>query len=88
MDLKSITSSLLNGGHYLNNMEQKFELKQDVKLFIDEAVLGSQEAYLETDEVEGKWLSVIHDGEMISLSLKNWELLVELVEKVKKQING
>ena len=65
----------------------EFEEKQEVILFKGEEPTGIQEVYLGDDEIEGKWLSVIHDGTEISLSLKNWNLLVELVEKVKKLSN-
>jgi hypothetical protein len=66
----------------------KYNLKQEVILFKGEKAKGMQDAYLEDDEIEGKWISVSHDGEELSMSLKNWDALVKLVEQVKAQSNG
>lgn len=66
----------------------KYEAKQIVILFKGEESTGIQEVYLEDDEIEGKWISVNHDGEGLSMSLKNWDELVKLVEQVKAKSNG
>lgn len=59
---------------------------QDVKLFTDETMIGKQEVYIQTQDPCGPWMSVTHDGNEISLSVENWNKLVELAEKAKSQI--
>lgn len=34
-----------------------------------------------------KWINIDHTGDELSMSLENWDNLVLLVEKAKKQIN-
>ena len=64
----------------------KLELKHDVKLFEDEDSMGTQEVVIDTEDECGPWISVSHCGDGFSMSLENWNKLVELAEKVKSQM--
>ena len=62
----------------------KSSCKQRVKLFKDEKFIGIQEVILDPNDECEPWLNIDHAGADISLSVSNWDSLVELVEKVKK----
>lgn len=64
----------------------KITLEQKVKLFSDEEVLGTQSVHIDLNDVTEPWMSVIHDGSEISLSLENWNKLNILFDKSKKQL--
>lgn len=64
----------------------KITLDQKVKLFSDEEVLGTQSVHIDLNDVTEPWVSIIHDGSEISLSLENWNKLTQLVDKAKKEI--
>lgn len=64
----------------------KFSESQEVKLFVDENNIGKQEVHIDTDDECGPWMNILHDGSEFSLSLENWDKLVQLAEKAKAQI--
>jgi hypothetical protein len=61
----------------------KINEEQKVKLFSDEDSIGIQEVHIDTEDPCGPWINVIHNGAEISLSLENWNKLVELVKKAE-----
>jgi hypothetical protein len=60
-------------------------LKQTVKLFTDENLIGDQEVHIDTEDPDGTWISVIHDGNEFSMNMDNWNKLIELVERAKAE---
>ena len=62
----------------------KFEQSQEVKQFIDDDIMCTQEVNLDTEDLEG-WMVISHNGNQISLSVDNWKSLVQLTDKVLKQ---
>lgn len=85
-DLKNITSSHLNGGHYSNNMAQ-IELTQEVVLFSDEETIDTQTVVIDTEDELEHWIIVSHCGTELSMSIRNWHKLVQMVESAKSKIN-
>jgi hypothetical protein len=58
-------------------------LTHDVKQFSDEDFL-TQQTFTIDDDFEGEpWVVVEHDSQELSLSLENWNKLVELANKMK-----
>lgn len=62
----------------------KFTATQDVQKFKDEVRLCTQEVHLDSEDLGG-WLIVNHNGYEMSLSVDNWNSLVELGNSVLKQ---
>lgn len=63
----------------------KITEKQEVKLFPDEETIGEQIVHIDTDDCGG-WMNILHSGNEFSMSIENWNNLVQLVEKAKSQI--
>ncbi len=63
----------------------RIEKKQEVQVFQDEKVKGTQCVVVEIIENEEPWIVVEHDGADISLSITNWRKLMLLSEKAIKQ---
>lgn len=66
------------------------EIKQnrEATLFRDDVVTGKQAVLIDMDDSTEPWIIVNHCGEELSMSLTNWDYLVELVEKAKKEITS
>ena len=64
----------------------KIELKQEVKLFIDEETIGTQRVLIDTEDECGEWVIINHNGNTQSMSCANFEKLIELYQEAKKQI--
>jgi hypothetical protein len=56
-------------------------LKQKVKNFNDEETLVEQ-IFMIDDYADEKWVIIKHDTQEISLSLENWNKLVEMANKL------
>ena len=65
----------------------EIKLEQKVKLFADEDQKDTQSVLIDTDDPLEPWMIVSHCGEEFSLSVKNWDKLVKLVDKAKAKIN-
>lgn len=65
----------------------KIDKEQEVKIFSDKEDFGKQEVHIDSDDDLETWVIINHCGEEISLSLKNWNNLVELVESAKAEID-
>lgn len=59
----------------------KFTETQEVKKFKDKVRLCTQEVHLDSEDLNGCMI-VNHDGYEISLSVDNWNSLVELANSV------
>lgn len=61
---------------------------QDVVLFSDEETIDTQTVVIDTEDELEPWMVISHCGAELSLSVKNWDKLVKMVEKAKSKING
>lgn len=59
---------------------------QTVVLFSDDKRTGEQSVSIDLTDPYGTWLIVSHCGEEFSMSLENWNKLVELGELAKSKI--
>lgn len=59
---------------------------QTVVLFSDDKRTGEQSVSIDLTDPSGPWLIVSHCGEEFSMSLENWNKLVELGELAKSKI--
>jgi len=66
----------------------KINVTQKVKLFHDEEDMGTQEINIDTNDECGPWMTVSHCGDGFSLSVENWNQLVELFNKAKLLIDA
>lgn len=63
------------------------KLEQEVKTYSDSDRKATQSVSIDYDEEEkDNWIIVHHNGEELSMSLKNWNKLIELFNKTLKQI--
>jgi len=60
--------------------------RKNVQLFSDENVIGEQIVHIDPNDPCGPWINVSQDGNEISLSLQNWNSLVELFELAKSKM--
>lgn len=65
----------------------KIDKEQQVKIFSDKEDIGKQEVHIDTDDDCETWIIISHCGEELSLSLKNWNNIVQLVESAKNEID-
>ena len=63
----------------------KFEQSQKVQQFADEFIKCDQSVLLDTDDDCETWIVINHDGNEISLSVRNWKSLTALADIVLKQ---
>ena len=61
----------------------KVEINQKVKQFSDEDTSCIQGVVIDTDDECEPWMIISHCGNEISLSLDNWDSLLNLVERAK-----
>ena len=64
---------------------KKVSITQEVKLFSDKEITGNQEFSIYPNDPDGPWVVVSHCGEEFLMKLENWDKLVELAEKAKKE---
>jgi hypothetical protein len=61
--------------------------EQEVKLFSDSDRKGNQSVSIDFDKDENDyWVFIQHDGDALSMSLKNWNKLIELSKEVELQL--
>lgn len=61
--------------------------EQEIQLFADEDKVDTQSVLIDMDDPLEPWMIVSHCGEEFSLSVRNWDNLVKMVNKVKSKIN-
>lgn len=64
---------------------QNIELSQNVRFSEENAKLVQQEVSLSAED-NYNWISVVHAGHEITLSLDNWRELNKLVEKAVEKV--
>lgn len=65
----------------------KFKAEQEVVLYSDEDISVIQEITLDTED-NGGWIQATHNNETLSMSIENWEKLVNMTNKLINKVNA
>lgn len=65
----------------------KFKAEQEVVIYSDEDISVIQEITLDTED-NGGWIQATHNNETLSMSIENWEKLVNMTNKLINKVNA
>jgi hypothetical protein len=66
--------------------KKEIKLVKEVKLFSDQDTLVNQSVIIDMNDELEPWCVISHNGDEISMSLKNLKSLIELVEIAKSRL--